>query len=94
MFAKCTPRNSPHLIIGLRVLAAASLFLSDPAVTPGISIGGASRRGWMAPASLSRYAMNSEKAWKHVKKWVKVRVGVGMWDCTKKGQNNFALVAR
>lgn len=63
IFPKHASTNAPHLTRGLSVLAAASLFLSDPVVTPGMSTGGASRRGWIADASLSRYATNSGKAW-------------------------------
>lgn len=45
--------------MGISVLAAATLRLSDPEVKPGISTGGASRRGWIASASLSKCAINS-----------------------------------
>lgn len=55
----CCIVNTPHLTIGLSVLAAASLFLRDPLVIPGTSTGGASSRGWIAPANFSRYATNS-----------------------------------
>lgn len=59
MSLKHASTNTPHLTRGVSVLAAASLFPSDPVVTPGMSTGGASRRGWIAPASFSRCATKS-----------------------------------
>ena len=59
--------NIPHLNTGIRVLAAASLSLSGPLLIPGMSTGGASRIGWMAPASFSRYARNLGNACTEVK---------------------------
>lgn len=58
-FRKHADINTPHLATGISVFAAVSLFLIDPDVTPGISTGGASSKGWIALASFSRCATNS-----------------------------------
>lgn len=76
--------NTPHLTIGISVLAAASLFLSDPLVTPGIFTGGASKRGWIASASFSRWATKSGKACVHPKEWVGMMMSVNMLYCKRK----------
>ena len=92
-FLKHTSTNAPHLTIGISVLAEASLFLSDPVVTPGMSTGEASKRGWIAPASFSRCATKSGKAWVHVKEWGEdedERKDVELYK--KKGRNNLNLI--
>lgn len=51
--------HEPNLANGISVLVAASISLSDPAVSPLISTGGESSRGWMALANFSICATNS-----------------------------------
>lgn len=88
-FPRHASTNTPHLIIGISVLAAASLVLSDPAVTPGMSTGGASRRGWIAAASLSRCSIKSGKTWVCQKKMCQ---DVG--ESRGRGWNHFTLVEK